>query len=726
MSRKKTGFDAPLVSIEDDCFDHAQTARNIHSLIVGTPPDWSVRIGVYSPWGTGKSTVLQFVEAMLDEEQAAWVWFNPWQFGTKDEMYVAFIATLHKTLAESFGYKLPTDFKWRKWYTKSKDYLSIAISAWNKNAGNLAGQGLSFLNQFIGISLNDVDAVQKTLKGKRVVVFIDDLDRVDPHVIPELLFAMKELMDIPGFSFVCAFDPVVVGKVLGEHHPGFGNGLDFLDKIIDYPVWLPIPTGTQLLKMAEKDIGKYANFVPTEYFHHAIPLLPQNPRSIRQFVRLLAMLKVQIKRHNPTELNWPIILSSNVIKVRFPKEAPSVLSPRFWDVICQETIGERENRGEKTRKLINEQIDAICASGDTEHKNQLAKAAEQLAGLVDNHFLLPKYAEYQFRIADGPAAVTWKEFDTFFKRWCADKNKKTLEKWVDKHASKVCRNTDDVISELFEATINKRQKTISTGIAVYEAEAAQLQLEKTDSYIELLDVMTTELSSATWFSDVQFLMITKALDQYVHFNLDKINLRLRKQEKEFFRNLIDRLSGDYLPYLQVLDTMCQDVFKTETREFFEPAKQSVEDKVSLQIIQKLGEVDFIRELKADNKNSYLVKKLLFDPKSPAWTTHKKTAIAKLEETNSNPNIQHNAVDLFSWIGRETISAESFPRYLVENVDVMKAWFNALVSTELAIRVVGGVREGVDWVDKDRSLFTYPEWWDTALKMLGFDSAKAAD
>ena len=34
----------------------------------------------------------------------------------------------------------------------------------------------------------------------------------------------------PGVSFVCAFDPVVVGRVLGVGHPGFGDGLKFLDK----------------------------------------------------------------------------------------------------------------------------------------------------------------------------------------------------------------------------------------------------------------------------------------------------------------------------------------------------------------------------------------------------------------------------------------------------------------------------------------------------------------
>jgi len=60
--------------------------------------------------------------------------------------------------------------------------------------------------------------------------------------------------------------------------------------------------------------------------------------------------------------------------------------------------------------------------------------------------------------------------------------------------------------------------------------------------------------------------------------------------------------------------------------------------------------------------------------------------------------------------------------LAGDVDVMKAWFNALVSAELALRAVGGVRNGVALVDSDGLLFKYPDWWKAALKTLGLKNS----
>lgn len=94
----KTGYDASLNSIKDDCFDHARVARSIHSLVMGMPSDWSVRVGIYSKWGSGKTTVCHFIDELMDEDASVSVWFNPWQYRTKDELCFGFVSAIYSEL----------------------------------------------------------------------------------------------------------------------------------------------------------------------------------------------------------------------------------------------------------------------------------------------------------------------------------------------------------------------------------------------------------------------------------------------------------------------------------------------------------------------------------------------------------------------------------------------------------------------------------------------------
>ncbi len=46
--------------------------------------------------------------------------------------------------------------------------------------------------------------------GRRLVIFVDDLDRIRPSVALELLEAIKNFIDVPGCVFVMTLDYEVV------------------------------------------------------------------------------------------------------------------------------------------------------------------------------------------------------------------------------------------------------------------------------------------------------------------------------------------------------------------------------------------------------------------------------------------------------------------------------------------------------------------------------------
>jgi predicted KAP-like P-loop ATPase len=115
-------------------------------------------------------------------------------------------------------------------------------------------------------------------------VFIDDLDRTDPTVVPKLLLALRELLDVPKFVFVLAFDRGTVSRALAEYNTAWGpSGEAFLEKIIDFPFELPTPTPGQVKALAVRQFGELCPFVPLDRLNEVAALLPDNPRRLKLF-----------------------------------------------------------------------------------------------------------------------------------------------------------------------------------------------------------------------------------------------------------------------------------------------------------------------------------------------------------------------------------------------------------------------------------------------------------
>jgi hypothetical protein len=94
------------------------------------------------------------------------------------------------------------------------------------------------------------DRVNKLLvdSGKRVIVFIDDIDRLDREEVHAILKLIKLSASFSNTSYVVSFDDEVVAASLGERY-GSGEaqgGRQFLEKIIQVPLHLPDAEGVDL------------------------------------------------------------------------------------------------------------------------------------------------------------------------------------------------------------------------------------------------------------------------------------------------------------------------------------------------------------------------------------------------------------------------------------------------------------------------------------------------
>lgn len=330
------GHDAPITAEEDDVLGRSAFAAEIAELAASTPPEWSTRIGVYGEWGTGKTSILRMVAQRLRARGHTVAEFNPWGADSVDEMMKGLLSAVVR--AKSAAGDTPPG-RARRLISSVIDGLGQASAAGDGVAGaikgaivgevaTLAGNTLARLASAIRSDREQVARIAAADSEERLVVLVDDLDRTPPGVVPKLLFALHEVLSELPIVFVLALDPYVVAKALASHHPAFGAGLDFLEKIVQFPRWIPEPSDDELVALAMRDIEQSLPFVNREALRQEMPGLPRNPRRLRQLVRSLWPLRTQAARHADGDLNWNLLIRLALLRQLHPHVVDRLIQHR--------------------------------------------------------------------------------------------------------------------------------------------------------------------------------------------------------------------------------------------------------------------------------------------------------------------------------------------------------------------------------------------------------------
>lgn len=101
------------------------------------------------------------------------------------------------------------------------------------------------------------EEIIKDLKNAntKIIVFIDDIDRLDDNEICLIFKLVKSIANLPNISYFLSFDKDIVSNALNERHKG--NGENYLEKLIQVPISLPQIKGYNLENYIQKEIGKF-------------------------------------------------------------------------------------------------------------------------------------------------------------------------------------------------------------------------------------------------------------------------------------------------------------------------------------------------------------------------------------------------------------------------------------------------------------------------------------
>lgn len=245
--------DTPIERLENDVMDVKVYVESLSEFILGcsTP----MTIAIQGDWGSGKTSMMNMIKQALADKIVP-VWFNTWQYSQFEMASYLSISLLSNFLEKIGAVEENQNFlrsiaKGAIGFAKTAAVVLTEQTAGGTIAGKLKENLSEIGKQDSAKALEELrdkirEAVSAKLKssGKnRVVVFVDDLDRLAPEKAVELLEVLKVFMDVPNCVFVLAVDYAVVTQGLEKKFGvsvGHSKGRSFFDKIIQLPFAIPI------------------------------------------------------------------------------------------------------------------------------------------------------------------------------------------------------------------------------------------------------------------------------------------------------------------------------------------------------------------------------------------------------------------------------------------------------------------------------------------------------
>lgn len=312
--------DRPVANYSDDEFQIRPYIEGLAEFIKDC--ETPMTVAVQGDWGCGKTSMMNMVRNYLNPEDGneniVDVWFNTWQFSQfnmDQTLSVTFLQHLMNELTHSLNHSgevMGAVFSRTKNVLKAitKGLISTAI-------GEAAGEVVSELNGN-GSDENCTDAATQILElkkafhdliakvGKRVVVYIDDLDRLQPVRAIELLEILKLFVDCENCVFVMAIDTSVVFQGIREKYGrdmSEAKAQSFFDKMIQLPFRMPVAY-YKLDSMIERLLTflQGNEIISDKYERQELINLLKctsdgNPRSLKRLVNSVMLLdKVAIKK----------------------------------------------------------------------------------------------------------------------------------------------------------------------------------------------------------------------------------------------------------------------------------------------------------------------------------------------------------------------------------------------------------------------------------------------
>lgn len=396
-------IDRPLhagTALGADALGRQSFASRVTQVLQRVSPEAGLVLSVEGDWGCGKTSLLAMVEDLLsstnDDRPPVVVHFNPWLVGDRDALLRQFLASIAKAVKltdhAKEGKRVAKELKT---YSKAFDVLRLIPGAepWASIIKSVVESVGEASESVFDYKTPDIEARKQALEQalrkfpRRIVVLIDDLDRLYPAEVYEMVRIIKAVGDLPNVGYVLAWEEKFVSAALEKLNVPYAAA--YLDKVVQ--VRLPVPPLSYAQRVQQMNQGlerlprdaREIYFVNGDdrhslVFHHGLSELMEHPRDVVRLFDVVTSIE--------PDLRGEVHLADLIGLAALMTKAPPVFA--LLRRRPQAFVGRRPG----TRSMF-EKAEEVVKSHTDDRENAIAECSNPRAVRELVHCLFPKTAK---------------------------------------------------------------------------------------------------------------------------------------------------------------------------------------------------------------------------------------------------------------------------------------------------------------------------------------------
>jgi hypothetical protein len=325
----------------DDLLGNESQAKSFAETLLASDAHSGLVFGVEGPWGVGKTSFINLAERYWERaaDRVIVCRFEPLRYASEPDLADRLIRDLSAAI-------------------QSKVFAPEFRSAASRYSRLIKGKAdVSFLGFKISLEpsqesvdelLDDIDEVLRRI-GRRVIIVIDDLDRLDAKTVNNVLFATRRTFKLSQATYVLCYDTEVLacGKEEGS------RAREFLEKFVTVKLSLFVDSSSLCnflrrdWECAESQLGsvpsdtmvklgavlnELADILGGESAANYLPLIGDF-RKVKRFINSILLMQIEKTNLGRTDFNRRDLINLILLHLNYPW--------LFRRIYAEETEGRR-------------------------------------------------------------------------------------------------------------------------------------------------------------------------------------------------------------------------------------------------------------------------------------------------------------------------------------------------------------------------------------------------
>ena len=719
-----------LVDPKEDSLDRERLAERIFDLVSRIPSNVPLRIGIVGSWGSGKTTILNFIKHQCEKEKKPVAFFHPWQFHSYEEARIGFVSSIENGLdlwkKAFWSFKRKRAFKgtakamlkivWPKYYSFA-EVIDNLISTSPKS-------------QLAESKLNVNKKLKKILgKEQRFYIFIDDLDRSEPTIIYDMLMLLNEIIDLDQCIYIIGLDVKTISEVL-KNKLGYTNPKDFIDKIINWSFELPTPSSPDWETFLNKEYGRIKpSTIKKDTIFKILHILPKNPRKFKHYLRYLDGLhQTFLNQLDNDERDWELLYLCQLLNLEFPdisrdfRQDNEIINGLTDSSLDNLTLADWENK-------IKEELEKY---GDIDMSRFLKIYQAIREKMSSNHrtaytSTLAEHIRKHLFVIEELELITKKEYHGLKEKlldWKEQGLKYELKKLIaDSTESKSIGR----FQTLMKALLKEKDKIFDSMMELTSKNEMQDQLNKCEEIISICDFLTDadalyrvekpifdKATFGAWYDSL--------LHQSKHAATDNSYKKLHDSQTDLLFKVVKKNLIRVFDMLKHMETAPKD---DTTQEIREKIRAMLDERLVEDFLNRFDKEDGIKKVYEDPDKFKIEHDFLSKNDSPFYSESYKKLEAIAAKAEENDIVRENFFYCLQIIWKPIIRGNTHESYrilrqIMQKQKLLQIIWKASVCCPLKAQCVKTLEKAIQTSLKDeiieKDYFERPKWWFSDISL----------